>query len=105
MEKKKGKCPRIPTLYVGEFSFNGGEKEKIERPNVAKLFVELRQIFKAHLKGEGFGEYEIRKIFTDRERIKMRIPDNIKGQVLEISKCNKGRWKTETPFKKYIKVN
>lgn len=94
---------RIPTKFIATFSVNGGNEETMERPNKAKMAEELRKTIRNRAGEDGNGQYEIRKIFTDEERSKMPIPNNIKGQIIELATFTNGKnWSYERPFKKYF---
>ena len=94
---------RIPTKFIATFSVNGGNEETMERPNKAKMVDELRKIIRERAGESGNGRYEIRNIFTTEERSKMPIPDDIKGQIIELATFINGKnWSCERPFKKYF---
>ncbi|PTL34632.1 hypothetical protein C7120_09025 [Prevotella sp. oral taxon 376] len=93
----------IPTKFVATFSVNSGNEEIMERPNKAKMADELRKIIRKRAGENGNGQYEIRKMFTDEERSKMHIPDDIKGQIIELGTFTNGKnWSYKRPFKKYF---
>lgn len=94
---------RLPTLFVATFKVNDGNTETMNGPNAAKMSAELHKIIREKAGDDGSGQYEIRKIYTDKERQKHSIPDSIHGQIIETATFINGKkWVVEKPFKKYF---
>jgi hypothetical protein len=93
---------RTPTRFICTFSVNGKEEAKKEGPNKFNLLFDVKKILKEKVGKEGIGNIEIRKVYTDGERKKMSIPDNIHGIVEKRITLKNGKWMDKTPFKEYF---
>lgn len=98
----KGKSPKPSTLYVASYMINDDEKKELRGVNKAQLVDLVRKTIREEAGLDGSGYFELCKIYTEEERCKLSIPDNVRGIVDQRTRLTNGRWSVETPFKEYF---
>ena len=98
----KGRSTKTATLYVASYTINDGEKKELRGANKAQLVDLVRKTIREEAGLDGSGYFELCKIYTEEERCKLSIPDNVRGIVDQRTTFTNGRWSMETPFKEYF---